>query len=386
MHRKVCVVLTARASYAKLKSVLTALQNIETVELQFICAASALLERFGQVKEQAISDGFQVSENIWMQVEGENLLSSAKSTGLGIIEFSSAFDRLKPDVVVVMADRYEVISPAIAATYLNIPLAHIQGGEVTGNIDEKVRHAITKLADLHFPATELAQKRLISLGEHPDRVFWTGCPSIDIAKKVVMEDAPLFDIYTRYGGVGTFPKLDNGYIMVMQHSVTTAADKARDQIKETMEAVDKLAKPTIWFWPNPDAGSDDVSKSIRNMREQGRLKHVHFIKNMEPADFLSVLYKSSGILGNSSAAIREASFLGIPALNIGDRQENRERGPNVLDVGYNRDEIYSGIMNHLYQRLPSSSTYGDGNAGPLIANKLATAKLTTTKSLISPDL
>src|SRR5438874_2713018 len=152
--RRVTVVLTARTSYTKIKPILVALSGDSRVQLDVVCAASALLDRYGRVERTVEKDGFRISERIHMVLEAETLLTSAKSTGMGVIEFAGAFDRLRPDVVLLMADRYEVLAPAIAATYQNIPLAHVQGGEVSGNIDEKVRHAITKLSDVHFASTE----------------------------------------------------------------------------------------------------------------------------------------------------------------------------------------------------------------------------------------
>ncbi|CAE7405488.1 GNE [Symbiodinium microadriaticum] len=326
-------------------------------------------------QDTLIADGFSVDERIFMQLESETLLTSAKSTGLGIIEFASAFAKLKPDVVMVMADRYEVIAPAIAATYQNIPLAHAQGGEVTGNIDEKVRHAITKLADLHFPATLLAQSRLIAMGERPDRVHWTGCPSIDIAKAASQRPAVPDDFYARVGGVGMQPDLSSGYLIVMQHPVTTAPDEAWTQLTETLEAINEFGKPTIWFWPNPDAGSDEASKAIRGYRERHKLSHVHFIKNLPPLDFLAFLNGADGLVGNSSVGIRESSFLGVPVIDIGDRQNNRERGVNVKNVNPDRKAILAALADHCEQKFPSSDLYGAGDAGVKIASLLAAVVL-----------
>lgn len=381
MRRKICVVLTMRASYAKIKPILQAIKAHEDLDLQVILAASALLDRFGNLEATVIKDGFSIDSKIYMVLEGENLVTSAKSTGIGVVEFSTAFGHLCPDVVVVIGDRYELMSPAIAAAYMNIPLAHVQGGEITGNIDEKVRHAVTKLADLHFPSTQLAANRIISMGEDPECVFFTGCPSIDIAHDVVKNPDKDFDFYKKYGGVGAFPDLSAGYYIVMQHPVTTEYPNGRAQIEETLAALNRFEMPVMWFWPNVDAGGDDVSKGIRAFRENNASEYMHFIKNMEPQDFLFFLNKSRGIIGNSSAGIREASFLGVPSVNIGSRQVHRERGPNVRDVGYNREEIYTAIKEHCTGKRPSSTLYGSGDAGIRIAEHLATAKLGITKYL-----
>lgn len=379
--RKICVVLTARTSYAKIQPILQAVKDNKDLELQVVCAASAVLERYGNTDKMVERDGFTINERVYNVLEGETLLTSAKATGIGIVEFSGTFHRLKPDAVLVMADRYEILSAAIAAAYLNIPLVHVQGGEVSGNIDEKVRHAVTKLADIHFPATKKAAKNIVRMGENPEKVFHVGCPSIDLARTVVEDPALGFDLYKKYGGVGETPDLSGGYYIVMQHSVTTEPEEGRKQIEQTLRAMNRVDKPVLWFWPNVDAGGDDVSKGIRSFRENEKPDHMHFIKNMSPPDFMRVLYGSLGIIGNSSVAIREASFLGTPAVNVGSRQNARERGPNVVDVGYNENEIYNAVIKHCGGKSKSSPLYGEGNAGQKIADILAITPLSFTKTL-----
>ncbi len=381
MRRKICVVLTARTSYTKIKPILSAISQHPDLELQIVCAASAVLERYGNTDKMVIEDGYNIDDKVYMIIEGETLLTSAKSTGLGIIEFANSFSRLAPDIVLVMADRYEIAAPAIAAAYQNIPLAHIQGGEITGNIDEKVRHAVTKLADYHFPATQKSYQNILNMGESKDSVFLSGCPSIDIAKTVVNSTIGDFDLYEKYGGVGSYPELTDGYYIVMQHPVTTEYSESRAQINKTLEAMAKIDKAVIWFWPNTDAGSDSVSKGIRSFREKYKLDHMHFIKNMEPYDFLCLLNSSLGIIGNSSAAIREASYLGVPAVNIGSRQNARERGINVIDVSYNSDEIYMAVKSHCNGQKLQSDLYGNGTSGQFIASKLASVELKFSKTL-----
>jgi UDP-hydrolysing UDP-N-acetyl-D-glucosamine 2-epimerase len=383
MKRKICVVLTARTSYTKIKPILKAVQDHESLDLKVICAASAVLERFGNTHKMVENDGFPIDDKIHMIIEGETLLTSAQSVGLGIIEFATSFNRLQPDIILVMADRYEILAPAIAAAYQNIPLAHVQGGEVSGNIDEKVRHTVTKLADYHFPATKRAADNIIRMGENPDYVFHVGCPSIDIAKDVNKSPDLGFDLYEKYGGVGSQPSLSDGYYIVMQHPVTTEYGQAKEQINQTLHAMAEVKKPVIWFWPNIDAGSDNISKGIRAYREHNDLGHMHFIKNMAPEDFLRLLNNSLGIIGNSSAAIREASFLGIPAVNIGSRQNARERGENVVDVSsYNKEDILKAVIGHCNKdNNKKIELYGSGNAGALIAKTLANVKLTYSKTL-----
>ncbi len=382
MKRKVCVVVTARPSYSRIKTALLALRDHKDVELQLVIAASAVLDRYGSVVKVIQSDGLDISARVYMVLEGESLLTSAKTTGLGLMELATVFDNLKPDVVVTIADRYETIATAIAASYMNIPLVHVQGGEITGSIDEKVRHAITKLADYHFVASHKAAERVIRMGEEKSSVFVTGCPSIDLAAQILENPKMDFDPFERYGGVGATFKPDADYLVVMQHPVTTEAGEARRQITETIHAIQQVNMPTFWFWPNVDAGSENLAKGIRAYRELHRADNIHFFKNMHPEDFLRLLYNSRQIIGNSSVAIRECAFLGVPAVNIGSRQSGRDRGLNVIDVDYDREQIASAIQQHLHDPRPGSdSLYGDGRAGDQIAELLATLPLKYQKRL-----
>lgn len=382
MSRRVCVLVTARPSYARIKSALRAIADHDDLDLQLVVAASALLDRYGNTIQYVERDGFEVAARVFMVVEGENLVTSAKSTGLGLVELATVFDNLQPQVVVTVADRYETLATAIAASYMNIPVAHVQGGEVTGSIDEKVRHAVTKLANLHFVSTERAKERVIRLGEDPTTVFVTGCPSIDLSASILKQPELDFDLFEKYGGLGPQLDLSRGYLVVIQHPVTTEYEEARAHVTETLFALNAVAMPTLWFWPNVDAGSDGTSKGIRVFRELERPPHVHFFRNMGPEDFLRLVYNGACIVGNSSVAIRECSFLGVPAVNIGTRQAGRERGPNVVDVDYDRDEIAAAIRRQMGAPRPVPATvYGDGRAGIRIADLLARCDLRVEKQL-----
>ena len=380
--RKICVVVTARPSYSRIKTALQAIEKHPNLELQLVVAASALLDRYGSAIDFIKADGFRISAQVYMVLEGENPATMAKTTGLGLMELSTCFDNLKPDVVVTVADRYETLATAVAAAYMNIPVAHVQGGEVTGSIDEKVRHAVTKLSDLHFVSTKMAAERVIRMGEDPKMVFVTGCPSIDLVAEMLPNPALDFDPFEKYGGVGTGFDLSSGYLVVMQHPVTTEYDLARQHILETLYAAKEIDLPALVFWPNVDAGSDGTSNGIRAFRELENLPHFHFFKNMAPKDFLRLIFNSRGLVGNSSVGIRESSFLGIPVVNIGTRQSGRERGSNVLDVSYDRNEIAGAIRHHLHNgSYPRDAIYGDGDAGNKIANLLAQVPLTIEKRL-----
>lgn len=380
--RKIAVVITARPSYSRVKTVLQAIVQHPGLELQLVVAASALLDRYGSAIHFIEQDGFKISARVFNVLEGENLAAAAKTTGIGILELSSVFDHLKPDIVVTVADRFETMATAISASYMNLPLAHIQGGEVTGNIDEKVRHSITKLADYHFVASESAKERVLKLGEDPAMVFNTGCPSIDLAS--IVKNAPLdFNPYERYGGVGAQPDLSNGYLVVMQHPVTTEYKDSRKHIEETLEAITQVNLPTLWFWPNVDAGADGTSTGIRSFRERHRLENVHFFKNMEGMDFLKLLNNSKGLIGNSSVGIRECAYLGVPVVNIGSRQNRRDRGVNIIDVDYDRNAIVGAIEKHLSNgRSACSEVYGGGDAGVQIARLLERLPLVFHKTIV----
>jgi UDP-hydrolysing UDP-N-acetyl-D-glucosamine 2-epimerase len=382
IKRKICVVITARPSYSRIKTALVAINNHPDLELQLVIAASALLDRYGSAVNYIQKDGFEISAKVFNVLEGENLTAAAKTTGIGILELSTVFDNLKPDIVVTVADRFETMATAISASYMNIPLAHIQGGEVTGNIDEKVRHSITKLSDYHFVASESAKERVIKLGENPIFVFNTGCPSIDLASNVKNKPQLDFDPYLKYGGVGSCPDLKNGYLVVMQHPVTTEYSDSRVHIEQTLEAVKDLEIPVLWFWPNVDAGADGTSSGIRSYREKHRIDHIHFFKNMEGEDFLRLLVNSKCLIGNSSVGIRECAYLGVPVINIGSRQNRRDRGNNVIDVNYSKEEISQAIHSHLMDgTILSSDIYGGGNAGKEIAKLLADLPLVFHKTI-----
>ena len=380
--RKICVIITARPSYSRVKSVMKAIQDHPLLKLQIITTSSANLKRFGDVSEIIKNDGFNIDEQIFSLVEGESLVTSAKTTGLAIIELATVLDKLKPDAVITIADRYETLANAIAATYLNIPLVHLQGGDISGNIDEKVRHAITKLADIHFPTCENSKKRLILMGENPQKVFMLGDPALDIIGDVSLSKKLSFNPLKKYGGVGNLKIMPKDYYIVMQHSTTNDIHNSRRNITETLFAIQQLDRPVFVFWPNPDAGSDMTSNAIRRFREKEDTSNMHFFKNMLPADFLELLYHCQCLIGNSSVGIRECACLGVPVVNIGDRQANRDRGCNVIDVGYNRLEILNAIKTWEKRGRPMS-TIQDGhfNAGEKIADTLATVDLSYTKRL-----
>jgi len=380
-RRKVCVVVASRANYARIKTALEAVREHPELDLQLVAGASLVLERFGNALEVLTMDGFAPDATIRFIIEGETPATMAKSTGLGLLELPTVFELLQPDVVVTVADRFETIATAVAASYMNIPVAHTQGGEVSGSIDESVRHAVTKLAHVHFPATELAARRVIAMGEDPAWVFNVGCPSIDLVARTAL--GLRRDVLEQFGGTGAPVDPEQPFLLVMQHPVTTEYGHGFDQVNTTLEAVAELGMQTLVFWPNVDAGSEDVAKGIRTFRELGRANGFHFFRNLPPEVFVKLMAHCACMVGNSSAALREGSFLGTPAVTVGSRQRGRERGANLVEVEHDRAAIADAIRDQLahgpYER---SSLFGDGTAGTRIADKLAEVRPSVQKKLL----
>ena len=247
-----------------------------------------------------------------------------------------------------------------------------------------LRHAVTKLSNLHMVSNEQAAQRVLQMGEDPASVHVTGCPSIDLAARVMAEDDGDFDVYGVMGGagVGHPVKVEDGCLVVMQHPVTTEHEAAAAQVEKTLHAIHHMETPTFWFWPNVDAGSDSSSAAIRRYREANDPAHIYFLKNLSPENFLRLLKRSRCIIGNSSVGIRECSFMGVPTVNIGSRQSRRERAPNVVDVDYDETAIKAAIEAHMAHGLfPSSDLYGDGKSGTRIADLLSSADLSFDKQI-----
>ena len=379
--KKVCVVVGSRANYSSIKSAMSAVRDHPELELQLVVGASALLDRYGTVADLIEQDGFEADEKVFMLIEGETPGTMAKSTGLGLLELPTAFDRLQPDVVITVGDRFETIATALAASYMNIPLAHTMGGEVSGNIDESIRHAVTKFANLHFPASEDAAERIVRMGEDPATVHVVGCPRIDLAAEVLAQPSDGLGALLRFGVGGTFD-LDSRFLLVSQHPVTTEYGDGERQIAETLKAVQALDLPAIVLWPNADAGAEHIARGIRKFREHEDDSKLHFFKNLPADDYVRLMRKTACLLGNSSSGIREGSFIGTPAVNVGPRQGGRARGKNVLDVDYDRAAIADAVRSQLdHGPYESEAIYGDGRAGERIADVLARNKISIGKRI-----
>jgi UDP-hydrolysing UDP-N-acetyl-D-glucosamine 2-epimerase len=382
MIKKIAVVITARASYARVKTFLVEANKSKKNKLYIILNSSSVLEKFGDITKILKKDNLKIYHKSFTSLEGISLSNQVKTTALNMIDLSVLFKEIKPNIVITIADRFETLATAITAAYLNIPLGHIQGGEISGSIDEKVRHSITKLADLHFVSTIKAKKNLVKMGEEENKVFVTGCPSIDIVKNI--KNLKLdFNPIEKYKGIGSNINFNEKYLVVMQHPVTTSYEKSTFQINETIKAIKKLNVQTVWMWPNIDIGSDTISKQLRLFREKNKKLKIHFFKNFSPEDFIKLCFNSHILIGNSSVGIRESSYMGINVINIGDRQKGRERGKNIVDVDYNSFEIEKAAKKYLSKRtvFRKNNLYGTGNAGKKILGIINKEKLTFSKIL-----
>jgi len=383
--RKVCVFVGSRANYSSIKAAMSAIQEESKLQLQVVLGASAVLDRFGRVETLIRNDGFIPDYIFHNIVEGENPTTMAQSTGLGTIEMAMILDNLKPDFVIIVGDRFEMMAATIAAAYMNIRVVHTMGGEVTGTIDESIRHAITKFAHVHFPANEDARQRIISMGEDPKLVFNVGCPRIDLVAEELKKDSvrELNGVFEQFLGVGaTGFDLSKPYLLVSQHPVTTEFGSNRWQIEQTLEALDELKLPTIMLWPNADAGSDDISKGIRTFREKHNPNWLHLFKNLPTNIYIHLMNSTACLVGNSSSGVREGAFIGTPVVNIGTRQNQRLHAENVISTGYHSSEILGGICAQLeHGKYGSSDMYGSGNAGVELAKILTTVDSPIQKTI-----
>ncbi len=367
--KRIAVVLVDRANYGRLEPVMAELKRQRHVKLLTVCAGTMLLERFGRARDLVASHGFRVDSEIYLEVEGSVPITMTKAIGLGVIEFASEFQRLKPDFVLVIGDRYEALAATVAAVYQNFCVIHLQGGEVSGSVDESTRHAITKLAHYHFPATKRAGEYLIAMGEDPATVFALGCPCCDVVAKAKKQLRG--DVLTRYG-VGMPIDFAKPFLLALFHPVTTDYGHQEDEMKEVLTVIEKLGTQTVLLWPNIDAGSDRISKAIRRFREFHHDFPLHAYKNLEPEVYLPLLNYAACCIGNSSSFVRETSFLGTPVVLVGSRQDGREWPPSVRRVEPRADVIESAVRKQLaHGRYAPSTIYGQPGVSSAIARQVA---------------
>lgn len=381
--RKVCVAIFSRANYGSIKKVLEELKKNKNIHLQILTGGSANIEKYGFTSKLIKKDNFKIDEEIYFFVDGDKPVTMVKTTALGMIETSTALQRLKPDIVLTIGDRYETMATVISASYMNIPIAHTMGGEISGTIDESIRHAITKFSHIHFPATIKSKKNIVNMGEDKKNIFHVGCPRIDLVKECLKKKIKNFNSAVFKNGVGEKFDLDKKFITVMQYPVTTEYEKSEFQIEETLRATSKINLPKLFFWPNPDAGNDKISGTIRRWREQKKIRNTWFIKNLEHDLFFHILNKTACLIGNSSAAIREGCFIGVPSVSIGTRQNDRERGKNVVNAKYDHNDIYAKIIFQLKSKKSKlkSNLYGNGNAAKKISKILEKIQVKIQKKL-----
>lgn len=368
---KVASIVTTRSQYARVKSVYRVLEDDSEIVFRLIVSGGGLVHRFGELTETIKAAGISIEKEIHTLLEGDEPVTQAKTTGMGLIEFSTALQDIGPDLLLTSGDRYETIAATLAASYLNIPVIHLEGGEITGSIDDKVRHATTKMADYHLVSTQRAKRIVRELGESSERIFRTGCPSTDICRQVEQESRDRYDPQPEYGGVGDTVDVDEDYIVIQYHPLPTEYESNYEKTRELIEAFEQVDIQAFWFWPNMDAGTDQVSKAIREYREHKDPDGVHFFINLDPHDYLTLVNNASCMVGNSSVGIRECSYFGVPTVNIGNRQQSRERGANVLDVACDCEEIVNGIESQLdHSRYPQLEIYGNGRAAKKIRDVL----------------
>lgn len=371
MKRKICVITGTRANYGRLKSIMTEIKNSNSLELAVIVTGMHLIRECGYTVTEIEKDGFNIDAKVDMHLANLNEAGMCKSLGFALIGLTQAIESIRPDIILILGDRDEDLAGAIIGAHMNIPTAHIHGGEVTGTVDEIIRHGVTKFSHIHFPATEESKERIIKLGENPDYVFNVGSPGLDSILNI--EYVSKEKIFEKYG-LNPKKKL----IILSQHPVTTEAEEAGLQMKETLEAVEKIAEQTILIYPNSDAGS---SKIVNIIKEYEDLPFINSYMNINFEDFLNLLKYTDVMIGNSSSGIMEAPSYKVPVVNIGTRQSGRECSSNLINVNYNRDDIYDAVYKSLYDNEYINKVnlcinpYGDGKTGKRIAKILEEVSL-----------
>ena len=365
--KKICVCIGYKSDYTWVKSVLEAIQAHPELELQLCVNSVHGFIWYDDFLNSITEDGFKIDYGIPSLVGTRTMTAMGQSIALGIIQYQTALYALRPDILLAIGDRFETLSPVIAAAFHNIPIAHIGGGERTGTIDESTRHAISKYANLHFVANMDASKRLVAMGEDPCTVFVTGSPVVDLLKR--------FKPKSHY---------DTGdYLLVMQHPVTTESRVAGQQIRETLEAIRRVGMRTYLWYPNIDGGASLMVRAIDEFLEENDLD-IKLFNHMDYGMYLGMLYYCACFITNSSSGIREAGYFGVPVINLGTRQQCRLRGKNVIDVPHDREKITKATHWAITQsRFEPEELYGDGNAGKRIADILAITEIKNTQKCLT---
>jgi len=365
--KNICVLTGSRSEYGLLKPVMAAIVKTPGLKLSIIATGMHLSKEFGLTYLEIEKDGFKIDEKVPLMPKDDKGASISVAVGKGIENIARALDSIKPDILLLLGDRMEPLAGAIAAAFMNIPIAHIHGGDASeGGVDEATRHAITKFAQLHFPATKKSAERVIKMGEDPSRVFVVGAPGLDtiLNAKIAKREA----ICKKFGLSAKEP-----YVLLVQHPISTHPEESRRQIRATLGAINELEYPCVVVYPNSDAGGRAMITEIE--KSEGN-PLMHLFKNVPHDDYISLLKNAGVLVGNSSSGIIEAPSLHVPVVNIGLRQAGRERAENVLDADYNKDQIISGIKKALFDEqfksevLACRNPYGEGRAGQRIAEVL----------------
>lgn len=367
------VVTGTRAEYGLLYPVLKAVDAHPDLMLSLVVTGMHLSHEFGYTVQEIEKDGLPIDARVDMLLSGDTSGAMATSVGLGIIGMTQAWEQLKPDIILVLGDRVEPLSSTIAAAYMNIPVAHIHGGDsAKGGLDESARHAITKFAHIHFPATRTSAERIIGMGEDEWRVHVVGSPALDtIINEPLLSSTALIE---KFG-----LDLSRPLVLAVQHPVTTQVDDAPEQIRETLEAIVEMGHPTVLIYPNSDAGGRRMIEVIKEFESYPSIKTF---KSLPRIEYLSLMKVASVMVGNSSSALIDAPSFGLPAVNTGIRQEGRERGKNVIDVPHSKKEIMKAVgmaltgKEFLAEVKKCQNPYGDGKTGPRIAEILSRIAIT----------
>ena len=381
--RKIAIFTGNRAEYGLQYPIIKAIAARPDLEYFLLVSGAHLQEDFGYTKNEIEKDGFKVYGEVRLTMEGDTLLATTEAIGSGILNLSRALAEIKPDLLVVYADRFEGFSAVITGTQMNIPTAHVEGGDLTegGALDDSVRHAMTKLSHLHFTTNEQAAERVRRMGEEPWRVFNVGFPALDLIAGGSY--ATPDELATRYG-----LRTDAPVAIFTQHSVTTEFEDAVAQLRPGLAAMRRLATEgwqVIVTYPNNDAGGRAIIAEIEKLRAH-KIPSMQFHASLGRYNYHGVLnlcgHISNGVcVGNSSSGIKETPAFKCPTVNIGSRQQGRLRADNVIDAPYDEQAIYDAcrkaVGDEVFRKTcrESANPYGTGGAGPLIAKVLATIEL-----------
>ena len=373
--KTIAVVTTSRADYGMLLPVLREIKADPALELQLLVSGMHLSPIFDMTVRLIEANGFEIAERVEMLLSSDTPEGVSKSIGLGIIGFAQVFARTRPDILVVLGDRFEMYAAAVAALPFNIPVAHIHGGDVTqGAIDDALRHSMTKLSHLHFVATETYARRVAQLGEEPWRIKVCGETSLDNLRTIKFLTKE--ELKSQYG-IPVEPKP----LLVTYHPVTLEYGKAEWQISELLAALQKFSLPVIFTMPNADMGNNIIRQKIAEHKQSNF--NVWCLENMGTQGYFSLMHLAAAMIGNSSSGIVEAPSFKLPVVNIGSRQKGRIRAANVIDVGYDRNEIISGIEKAISEEFRNTlqdlvSPFGDGHAADRIVEGLRSVQINSS--------